>query len=228
MRHYVLLAAASLALASCATQKALPQYTEAEKAAQRGDISYWQPTPAPADTAGHTKPPLNLLLPPVAAPDSLRFIEVSRKPNFLDKLFKHTPKTTIYVGSGPIKTGKKSSVIINNVGHSQSNTSSTTGKKGTSATGEGATATAIDKVKAPTAVGDSASAADNTKAGQRGGAAATGKNAKAEATTVKPKFPWAAVIGGVVGFGFLIWMFFIGGHGGMFLAPLVRKKDNSL
>jgi hypothetical protein len=227
MKKYLLLGL-GLALASCVTQKALPQYTEAEKAAQRGGISYWQPTPAPADTARHTKPPLNLLLPPVAAPDSLPFVAVSRQPNFLDKLFKHTPKTTIYVGSGPIKTGKKSNVTINNVGHSQSNTSSTTGKKGTSATGDGATTTAIDKVKAPTAVGDSAAATDNTKAGQRGGAAAIGKDATATATTIKPKFPWAYVIGGVVCFGFLIWMFFIGGHGGMFLAPLVRKKDNSL
>lgn len=47
MTKYLLLAA-SLALASCAAQKALPQYTEAEQAAQRGGISYWQSDSAKA------------------------------------------------------------------------------------------------------------------------------------------------------------------------------------
>jgi hypothetical protein len=49
MRHYLLLGL-SLALAGCASTKPLPHYTEAEKAAQRQAIGYWQPTPAKPDS----------------------------------------------------------------------------------------------------------------------------------------------------------------------------------
>jgi hypothetical protein len=66
MRTY-LLAAACLALASCAAQKALPQYTEAEKEAQRHSISYWQPDTAKPVTPPHAEPRM--------------------KPNFLQRLF---------------------------------------------------------------------------------------------------------------------------------------------
>jgi hypothetical protein len=48
MIKYLLLAT-SLALASCATQKALPHYTEAEKQAQRESISWWKSAPLPAN-----------------------------------------------------------------------------------------------------------------------------------------------------------------------------------
>jgi hypothetical protein len=37
---------------------------------------------------------------------------VSRKPTFLNKLFGHTPKTTIYPGLLPVKAGKKSTINI--------------------------------------------------------------------------------------------------------------------
>jgi hypothetical protein len=183
-----LLLGVSLALASCADQKALPQYTEAEKAAQRGGISYWQPAPAPADSSAHTKPPYAVQLPPIAAPDSLPFIEVSRKPTFLDKLFGHTPKTTIYPGLLPVKAGKKSTV---NIFHGPATVNTTTASKhATVAAGGGATATSIGKAKGPTAVGDSATATDNTKQGQRGGAGASGPGASATATTEKTGWPW--------------------------------------
>jgi hypothetical protein len=74
MRAYLLLAA-GLALASCAAQKALPHYTEAEKQAQRESISWWKPAPPPAqyrvpaaDSAEATKYE--------AMPDSLPFVKV--------------------------------------------------------------------------------------------------------------------------------------------------------
>jgi hypothetical protein len=49
MTKYLLLGL-SLALAGCTTQKALPHYTEAEKAAQRQAIGYWQPAPTKPDS----------------------------------------------------------------------------------------------------------------------------------------------------------------------------------
>jgi hypothetical protein len=93
MRKYLLLGTC-LALASCATQKALPHYTEAEKAAQRDAIGYWQPEPAKLDsTSGprvepgshadlirrifEGKPPV-VQLEPEATPDSLRFMKVPK------------------------------------------------------------------------------------------------------------------------------------------------------
>jgi hypothetical protein len=148
-----LLLGVSLALASCAAQKALPQYTETEKAAQRGGISYWQP--APADSSAHTKPPYAVQLPPIAAPDSLPFIAVSRKPTFLDKLFGHTPKMTIYPGLLPVKAGKKSTV---NIFHGPATVTTTTvGKKATAATAEGAVATVIEKKAGPAIVASDSS-----------------------------------------------------------------------
>lgn len=50
-----LLAAACLALASCAAQKALPQLSEEQKRANERGIAYWQPDSASqADTVPHT------------------------------------------------------------------------------------------------------------------------------------------------------------------------------
>jgi hypothetical protein len=238
MTKYLLLGL-GLALASCATQKALPQYTESEKAAQRGGISWWQTDPAPTKADSTSGPRIepnsqaDLIRaifeghPPVvqleveAEPGTLPFVEV---PKPARRLFGLLPAKKPASASAAL--GKCKGCTFNVAYGNQTN--SVTGKKGNSATGDGATATAIDKVKAPTALGDSASATDNTKQGQRGGAGASGKNAKAEATTVKPKFPWAAVIGGVFCFGFLVWMIFLGG-GGMLAVPLVRRKsDNQL
>nr|GFD13901.1 hypothetical protein [Tanacetum cinerariifolium] len=92
MRHYLLLAATSLLLASCASTKPLPQYTEAQKQAQREAIGYWQPEPDKRDsTAGPRIEPgsqADLIrqifegkAPVVqveAAPDSLKFVKVPK------------------------------------------------------------------------------------------------------------------------------------------------------
>ncbi len=224
-----LLAAACLTLASCAAQKALPHLTEEQKRANEQSLSFWQPQPAPADTARHTKPPLNLLLPPVAAPDSLRFLEVSRKPNFLDKLFNHTPKTTVYVGNGPIKTGKKSNVTINNVGHSQSNTSSSTGKNGTSATGAGATSTQVEKPKGPVGTGtgdvtDQAGAgAASTIKGNNNAPVLTNTQAEAPDWKAQLADSLATPVGKVVA----VMLVGLLAYGSYRLWPLLRRKSST-
>jgi hypothetical protein len=221
MKKYLLLGA-SLALASCASTKLLPHYSEAQKQAQRQDITYWQPEPAKPDTAGHTKPPIAIALPPIAAPDSLPYVAVARKPTFIDKLLKRTPKTTYYPGTMPVRAGKKS--VINIYHGTATVTTTTVGKKATAATAAGATATSVEKIKAPTAIGDSTSATDNTKAGQKGGAAAIGKDASATATTIKPPTPWlkyglwaAGALGGY-------WLVF--GGGALWVAGVFKRKNN--
>lgn len=150
MKKYLLLGL-SLALAGCATQKALPQYSEAQKQAQRESIGFWQPAPAKPDSASHTKPPVGLRLPPVAAPDSLPFIAVARQPTFLAKLFGRTPKTTIYPGLVPVKAGKKSTVNIYNAPA----TITTLGKKATAAVGDGAAVVVAAKKAGPVVLADS-------------------------------------------------------------------------
>jgi len=76
---------------------------------------------------------------------------------------------------------------FNLVAGNQTNT--TAAKKSTVAAGDGASATTVAKASAPVAT-SSGDATDNTKAGQRGGAAATAPNSKATATTEKAGFPW--------------------------------------
>jgi len=76
---------------------------------------------------------------------------------------------------------------FNLVAGNQTNT--TAAKKSTVAAGDGASATTVAKASAPVAT-SSGDATDNTKAGQRGGAAATAPNATATATTEKAGFPW--------------------------------------
>jgi hypothetical protein len=98
MTKYLLLGM-SLALASCASTKPLPHYSEAEQAAQRQAIGYWQPTPAKSDSiSGPRVEPgsqADLLRsifgghPQVvqqdieATPDSLKFVKVAKAPRRL-------------------------------------------------------------------------------------------------------------------------------------------------
>ncbi len=102
-------------------------------------------------------------------------------------------------------------------------TNNTAGKKATQAAGDGATATSVPKASAPVATA-SGDATDNTKAGQRGGAAATAPGATATATTTKPGF-WAAALPGLgilAGIGAIWWV--VAGGGGLWLAALWRKN----
>jgi hypothetical protein len=230
-------------LTSCATTKPLPARLAAEQDVQRS----WQPQPTRLDsTSGARIEPgsqadfIRSIFeghPPVvqveleAEPDSLRFVKVPKSPQ------KPTEKRRLF---GLLPAKKPASASETQLATAQNATqmprkckgctivygnATVAGKKAQVAAGDGTTATNIGKAKGPTAVGDSASAIDNTKQGQRGGSGASGPGAHATATTVKPKFPWANVIGGVVAFAFLIWMVFFGG-GGM-LAGLVRRKSST-
>ncbi|QIX61873.1 hypothetical protein HER32_12040 [Hymenobacter sp. BT18] len=83
--------------------------------------------------------------------------------------------------------GKKSTVIIQT---GTGNTAATATKPGTMATGTEATAVDAGKARAPVQTGTANQATDNTKAGQRGGAAATAPGASAEATNKGGGTPW--------------------------------------
>lgn len=92
--------------------------------------------------------------------------------------------------------GKKSAVSIYYGSATVTNTSAA--KKSQVAAGPDAVLTNIEKPKAPTATGSGA-AQDFTKQGQRGGAAASGADATATATTSKG-FPWWLLLIPVVGY----------------------------
>ncbi|TGE22838.1 hypothetical protein [Hymenobacter metallicola] len=91
---------------------------------------------------------------------------------------------------------KNKGTIIYQVG--EGNTAASANKPGTMATGAGATATDAQKTEGPVQVGQNNQATDNTKAGQRGGAAATGEGSSATATTTKASW-LSAVLPWVVG-----------------------------
>lgn len=162
MKHLYALALL-LVLASCAATKKLPQYTEAEKQAQRESISWWKPAPPPATYMVPAKDSADAAQ-YEAAPDSLPFVKVPQKPvppyeiegdkrGFLARIFlpkKATPPTG---ATSPPVPRKCKGCIFNIAGGNQSNTTSTTGKKATAATGAGAVATVIEKAKAPVGTG---------------------------------------------------------------------------
>jgi hypothetical protein len=189
-----LLLAASLALASCTRHNPPPA-----------------PTSEPIAQQAPPKQPAGVIVQPPR--------------NLLDKLTGRTPEPQVYPPGTPVYAGKRSTITVNNnhVAGNQANTSSTTGKNGTSATGAGATATQVEKTEGPVATGPG-DATDNRKQGQRGGAAASAPGAVATATTVKPGLPWGRIAAGVVGGGFLIWVLF-GGGGAVLLARMRRKSS---
>jgi hypothetical protein len=163
-----LLLAASLALASCATQRTLMPAR----------------SPADATSGGRDEGPAYTPATLTQRPDS---VIVQHSPSFIDKVLGRTPEP-FKVAVTPARIGKKSTV---NIYYGPATVITTrVGKKATAATAEGVKATTVGKVKAPTAIGDSATATDNTKAGQRGGAAATAPGAIATATTEKTGWPW--------------------------------------
>lgn len=142
--------------------------------------------------------------------------------SLLDKVLRREPQADTYVGQSTIKAGKKST--INAYYAPATVTSTTTGKKGQSTTGDGATSTKVEKPNGPTATG-AGDAVDNTKAGQRGGAAATAPGATATATTIKPPTPWLKYGLWLAGFGGAYWLLF--GGGGALLLALVRRNKST-
>jgi len=190
MRHYLLLGI-GLALASCAAQKALPQYTEAERAAQRGGISYWKPdSTSQADTVPHT--PRWAVKVPASAVDS---IVVERAPSFIDKLLGRTPKP-YHVAVTPARIGKKSTVNIYNAPA----TVTTIGKNATGAVGAGAVASVIEK-KAGPAIVASDSSTSNAILGGGNIQATTGNNNAPQLTApVQQAADWRATLAKPTGY----------------------------
>ncbi|WP_460578085.1 hypothetical protein [Hymenobacter coalescens] len=120
------------------------------------------------------------------APDSTRYLDVPRRP--LAQLFgpstarkdKRQVHITVYNAPAKVKGGS------------------------TAVSGDGNVTADNRKARGPVAVGDSASATDNTKAGQKGGAAATGACSTATAVTEQAGPAWWAwllvfLLGVVVG-----------------------------
>lgn len=157
--------------------------------------------------------------------------------SLLDKVLGRTSVPVTYTSGQRIKAGKKSNITINQVRGTQTNTTNTAGKNaaaGTGATGgkaggpvagAGADLTSITKPSAPVATAAGV-ATDNTKQGQRGGAAATGAGASATATTEKKTLAAYLVpaLGVAAGFGALYWLL-LGGGGSLLLALRRRTKS---
>lgn len=152
--------------------------------------------------------------------------------NLLDKITGRTPPAQYYPPGTPVFVkGNKNTLTVNNVTGGQSNntagknavagTGATGGKADGPVAGTGGTATAIEKAKAPVGTG-TGDVTDNTKQGQRGGAAASAPGATATATTIKPPTPllkyglWS--LGALGGY----WLLF--GGGGALLLALWRKN----
>jgi hypothetical protein len=160
----------------------------------------------------HAAPPVASA--PITAPADSAVVVPPR--TTLDKVLGRPAATPYVVPAKAItRIGKKSNVYYGPT------TVSTVGKKAVAAVGDEATASQVEKAKAPIAFeGD---ATDNTKAGQRGGAAATAPNATASATTIKPPTPWLKYGLWVVGLGGAYWLL-LGGGGTLLLALWRRNK----
>lgn len=141
----------------------------------------------------------------------------------IDKVRGITRPTKTYPHATIQSIGKKSTVSIYQAPTTVSTT--TVGKKGTGAAGPAATATTVSKPDAPVST-DEGNATDNTKAGQRGGAAATAPDAIATATTIKPPTPWLKYglwAAGALG----VYWLLLGGGGALLLALVRRNKSTN-
>jgi hypothetical protein len=133
MKYFLL--AASLALASCATQRTL---TPARP-------------PADATSGGRDEGPAYTPAMLTQRPDS---VIVQRAPSFIDKVMGRTPEP-FKVAVTPARIGKKSTVSI--YYGPATVTTTTVGKKATAATAEGAVATVIEKKAGPAIVASDSS-----------------------------------------------------------------------
>jgi len=195
-----LLLGLGLALASCAAQKALPQYTEAEKAAQRGGISYWQPdSSSRADTLPHT-PRWAVAVPP-AKVDSI-VVEPHR--TLLDKLLGRTPQSSsiksdeLYKVAPSIRTGKKANITIYQ--GPATVTTTTLGKKSTGAVGAGAVASVIEKKAGPAQVASDSSTQNALLGGGNLAAVHGDGNTLPQTATTQEAADWRATLAKPVGY----------------------------
>ncbi|MFD1874279.1 LPXTG cell wall anchor domain-containing protein [Hymenobacter bucti] len=178
MRHYLLLGI-GLVLASCAAQKALPQYSPQQQAAQRESISYWQPDSAKAipklspaaqrkldarRRRGQAPAPLLadggqraldsvVAVPPTGAQPGRSTAFWHKLNPFRSKQPAAQPLTQ--QAAAPNIPRKCKGCTFNVVAGNQTNQQ--TGKKSTAALGGGATATVIEKKAGPTIVASDSS-----------------------------------------------------------------------
>jgi hypothetical protein len=207
---YLLLAGSLALLASCATQRTL---TPARP-------------PADATSGGRDEGP-------AYTPDVLTQqpgIVVQPPRTILDKLTGRTPEPVYYPPGTPVVVkGKKNTLTVNHVAGNQANTSSTVGKNGTAATGEGATATAVEKANAPVTTGPG-DATDQSGTG----AASTikGNNNAPVLTNTEQKAPdWKAQLAAgfatPVGKGLALLLLAGVGYGVYRLWPVLRRKSST-
>jgi hypothetical protein len=200
MRTYLLLAV-GLALASCTTTKpkSLP----------------------PAEPIGlDTAPPTDLGTTPPK-------MVVARPASVFDKLLGRTPKPWVVqpitahrapdIGNGPVPR-KCKGCVFNQVAGNQTNA----GKKATATAGDDASVLQAGKKAGPVVLADSGATVQVATSG-KGQAAAAGKDVSQQQTTTKAGLPWARIVMGAVGGGFLIWVLFFGG-GGVLLALWRKNK----
>jgi hypothetical protein len=134
-----------------------------------------------------------------------------------------------YPPGTPFVAGKKSTITVNHVAGSQTNTASTVGKKGTAATGEGATATVVEKAKAPVAT----SSGNATDQSGTGAASTIDGNNNAPVLTNAPveALEWkaqlasslATPVGKVVALVLVLGL----GYGVYRLWPVLRRKSST-
>lgn len=179
MKKYLVLCLAGL-LASCTGSRQLP-------AAHM--------TSEPVEAASSHRQAI--ALPPLAI-DSLPPRQVAPSPGLLRRLFSGAQQPA---GSLPRKC--KNCQITMQTGTGNTSTQAATAKKGQTL-GEGASN--IEKAKAPVAT-NAGTAQDFTKQAQRGGAAASGDHAQAEATKASgwPWWLWLLLVVGVAAGGYRLY-----------------------
>ena len=241
------LAAGLLALASCSATKPLPQYTEAQKAAQRQAIGYWQPdttatTPKlspvaqakldakhrrgqmPAPLAGDGGPrPLDapLVLPP-AQPQPGRSVAFWQKLNPFrgkDKSNGTTDQMPIALGSG-INSPKKCKGCTFIIGDN----TTLAGKKAQVAAGDGATASVVEKKAGPAVVASDSSTLNALTGGGNLAAVQGDGNTLPQTTTTQQAADWRATLAkpaGAVGAG-IVAVIVVGGV--IFLIAAYRRR----
>jgi hypothetical protein len=150
-------------------------------------------------------------------PDS---VVVSRPASMWDKMLGRTPKpwkVAPITAHQPINIGRKSTVAMY---YGTANVTNA-GKKAQVATGAGASLLVAAKKSGPIVNADSGAVVQVATSG-KGQAAAAGKDITQQQTTTKAGLPWGRIAAGVVGGGFLLWVFFFGGAG--VLVALWRKN----
>jgi hypothetical protein len=169
--------------------------------------------------------PIGLDTPPVGLGTTPLKMVVARPASMFDKLLGRTPKPWVVqpitahrspdIGNGPVPR-KCKGCTFNVVAGNQTNAA----KKATATAGDDASVVQAGRKAGPVVLADSG-AVVQVATSKKGQAAAAGRDASQRQT--KAGLPWARIVMGAVGGGFLIWVLFFGG-GGMLLALWRKNK----